>query len=126
MVTYKIHLIRHGMTEGNKEGRYVGRCDLPLCDEGIAEIRSLIETLQYPKVQAVYSSPLTRCIETADLIYPEVPITVVEDLIEVSLGDFEGKCIKDLKDQPSYQAWLTDSLNNPPPNASETDRKSVV
>ena len=120
MVTYKIHLIRHGMTAGNRDGRYVGRSDFPLCEEGVLEIQSLIKTFQYPEVQRVYTSPLTRCVETAELIYPNVPMVLVEDLMELSLGDFEGKHIKDLKDQPSYQAWLKDSLHNSPPNALET------
>ena len=34
MVTYKLHFIRHGMTDGNRTGRYVGRTDVPLCQEG--------------------------------------------------------------------------------------------
>ena len=41
MKTYTIHLIRHGMTEGNKVGRYVGSTDASLCEEGIKEIKEL-------------------------------------------------------------------------------------
>ena len=47
MKTYTIHLIRHGMTEGNKVGRYVGSVDAPLCNEGIDEIKALKEKYDY-------------------------------------------------------------------------------
>ncbi len=120
MVTYKLHLIRHGMTDGNRTGRYVGRMDVPLCLEGRRELETLTQTYAYPEVQEVYCSPLTRCLQTADLLYPDTPRTVVEDLVEISLGDFEGKYMKDLKDDPAYLAWLRESLTNTPPGAIET------
>ena len=41
MVTYKLHFIRHGMTEGNRVGRYVGRMDLPICREGREELEKM-------------------------------------------------------------------------------------
>jgi len=41
MVTYKLHLIRHGMTEGNRTGRYVGRMDLPVCLEGREQLEEM-------------------------------------------------------------------------------------
>ena len=39
MKTFKLHLIRHGMTAGNLQGLYIGRgTDIPLCDEGRAQL----------------------------------------------------------------------------------------
>ena len=120
MVTYKLHFIRHGMTDGNRTGRYVGRTDVPLCQEGRQELEALKQKYRYPEVQEVYCSPLTRCVQTADILYPDSPRTLVEDLVELSLGDFEGKYMKDLKDNPAYRAWLKESLKNTPPGALET------
>lgn len=120
MVTYKLHLIRHGMTEGNRDGRYVGWTDLPLCAEGRAELEELRGRFEYPRAAEVYCSPLLRCRQTADLLYSDHPITVVEDLIEMSMGDFEGKYLRDLKDLPEYRDWLEDSLKRSPPGARET------
>lgn len=60
MVTYKLHFIRHGMTDGNRTGRYVGRTDVPLCQEGRQELEALKQKYRYPEVQEVYCSPLTR------------------------------------------------------------------
>ena len=42
MKTFKLHLIRHGLTAGNLDGRYIGGgTDLPLCDEGRAQLAEL-------------------------------------------------------------------------------------
>jgi alpha-ribazole phosphatase len=120
MVTYKLHLIRHGMTEGNRDGRYVGRTDLPVCPEGIQELAMLRRRYVYPEAREVYCSPLQRCRQTADLLYPDHPLTLVEDLVELSLGDFEGRYIRDLKELPEYRAWLANSLRNRPPGALES------
>lgn len=53
----KIYLIRHGMTAGNREKRYVGcHTDEDLCEEGIAQIQSN----EYPRVDRLYVSPLKK------------------------------------------------------------------
>ena len=96
-------LIRHGKTQGNIEHRYIGcRTDENLCAEGIAQLKML----HYPDVDVVFSSPLARCIQTAGIIYPEKPIHTVADLRECDFGVFEGRNYEELKDNPSYQAWL--------------------
>ena len=72
-------LIRHGQTQGNREHRYIGcRTDEPLCPEGIAALQGK----SYPPAAKVYVSPLRRCLETAALLYPDVPTEVVEDFRE--------------------------------------------
>ena len=62
----RMYLIRHSITYGNTLGRYIGTTDEPLCQEGV-------ELLQKKNisVDAVYASPLKRCTETAEIIYPE-------------------------------------------------------
>lgn len=57
MKTYKLHLIRHGITQANLDGAYIGRTDLPLTDAGIAELEALRQTLDYPQVKLFYTSP---------------------------------------------------------------------
>lgn len=126
MVTYKLHLIRHGMTEGNRVGRYVGRMDLPICREGREELEKMKAKYKYPDVQEVYCSPLLRCLQTADILYPDTPRTVVDDLVEMSLGEFEGQYIDNLKDNPAYIDWISDSLKNSPPNSLETGEQFAV
>ena len=69
----KIWLIRHGMTEGNRQQRYVGTTDELLCEEGRQQIilkRQLIKSDQ--DIQNVYVSPMLRCRETAEILFPAV------------------------------------------------------
>ena len=53
MRTYQLHLIRHGLTEGNLKGLYVGSgTDLPLCPEGAAQLEALRNLVILPMAQA--------------------------------------------------------------------------
>ena len=94
MKTYQIHLIRHGTTQGNLDGLYIGHSDMPLCKRGIDEIEQLKKELVYPKADFVFSSPLSRCTETARLIYPALKPIPIEELIEYDFGEFDGKAPK--------------------------------
>lgn len=99
----KYILIRHGKTQGNLERRYIGcGTDEPLCTEGIEGLRSCA----YPAADSVFCSPMKRCVQTAEMIYPEMPRRIVEDLRECDFGAFEGRNYAELKDEPAYQAWL--------------------
>ena len=68
MKTYKLHLIRHGLTRANLEGIYAGSgTDLPLCPEGRAQLEALRRDFEYPNVPLVITSPMLRARETADI-----------------------------------------------------------
>ena len=100
----KFILIRHGKTQGNLERRYIGcKTDENLCSQGIEQLRML----QYPKADAVFVSPMKRCIQTAGIIYPGKPIHIIDDLRECNFGDFEEYNYDELKNNLSYQAWLS-------------------
>ena len=98
-------LIRHGTTQGNKERRFIGVLDVPLAPEGEELARKVGPTL--PEVDHVYRSPLLRCAQTADLLWPEAEKTVIGQLRETDFGPFEGKNHEELKDDPLYQQWIT-------------------
>ena len=51
MKGYRIAFIRHGMTQANLDGRYIGTTDLPLCREGADQLYEKIEKYDYPSVQ---------------------------------------------------------------------------
>ena len=96
-------LIRHGLTQGNLEGRYIGcRTDEPLCEEGIEALREK----RYPPVQRVFSSPMKRCLETAAILYPGVPVEIVPGFRECDFGLFENKNYAELNGRQDYQAWI--------------------
>lgn len=98
----KIYLIRHGKTYGNTLGRYIGRTDEGLCETGIEMLRQRT----YPKAETVYASPLKRCIETAELIYPRLGIQVIGELSECDFGEFENKNYQELDGNSDYQKWV--------------------
>lgn len=96
-------LIRHGQTQGNRERRYIGcRTDEPLCAEGIAQLQNR----HYPPVSRVFVSPMRRCVETANLLYPGVPQTIIGSFRECDFGDFENKNYAELNGRADYQAWI--------------------
>ena len=79
-MTITIQLIRHGITKGNLEKRFIGcRTDEPLCTQGIEEIKKLTDAKIYNDSVLVFSSPLKRCIETAKLIFPHKEINIIEN-----------------------------------------------
>ena len=98
----KIWLIRHGMTEGNRHQRYIGVTDEPLCEEG----RKLLRKFTYPKPQAVFVSPLKRCLETAAILFDDPKVRIIDQLAECNFGEFENKNYKELSGDPRYQAWI--------------------
>ena len=87
----KIWLIRHGMTEGNRHQRYIGVTDEPLCPEGIERLKNIT----YPKPQAIFVSPLRRCQETAEILFPEQKVRIIDQLAECDFGAFENKNYKE-------------------------------
>ena len=96
-------LIRHGKTQGNLEHRYIGcRTDEPLCAQGKVEL----QRIAIPPVERVFASPLRRCIETALILCPDIPIETVEDFRECDFGEFENKNYAELNGRTDYQAWI--------------------
>lgn len=116
MKSYVIHLIRHGLTQGNLLGQYVGSTDLSLAPEGIARLRELKARSPYPTAQVYYTSPLKRCVETMNLIYPGVQPIAVSDFRECDFGDWEGKTAKELENNPVFTKWMEDGSKAAPPN----------
>lgn len=96
-------LIRHGQTRGNQEHRYIGcRTDEPLSPEGIAQLEKGI----YPPAAKIFVSPMKRCLETAALLYPGMPVEIIEDFRECDFGAFENKNYAELNGRADYQAWI--------------------
>lgn len=113
----ELYFIRHGKTYGNTLGRYIGTTDESLCSEG----RQALKRFFYPQVEAVYASPMKRCLETADLLWPELPIQCFEKLRECDFGEFENKNYQELKDNPRYQAWVDSEGRMPFPGGERRE-----
>ena len=98
----KLIFIRHGKTAGNCEKRYIGVTDEPLCEEG----RAFLQTKHVPPAEVVIVSPMRRCLETAELLYPRQKPVICDGLRECDFGDFEGKNYLELSGDPDYQRWI--------------------
>ncbi len=97
MKTYRIHLIRHGVTKDNIEGVYCGITDTPLCEDGKEQLHQMKEEYNYPGGQFLFTSPLIRCKETAEILYPDLKPIVIDGLTEYNFGEFEGKTAEELQ-----------------------------
>src|SRR5262249_47008909 len=85
--------LRHGATDWNRQGRFQGRTDNPLNDDGIAQAHEAAAKLRAIELGHVVSSPLLRAVQTAGIIanLTSRTVTIDQGLIELDFGSFEGK-----------------------------------
>lgn len=98
-------LIRHGETAWSRTGQHAGRTDLPLTPAGEEAARALAPRLAGRKFAAVYSSPLSRAVRTAQLagLSGAEPDT---DLIEWDYGRYEGLTAEQIQGlEPGWELW---------------------
>jgi predicted glycosyltransferase/broad specificity phosphatase PhoE len=88
----RVLLVRHGHTAWNGR-RHIGWTDVPLDDMGYGQARDVAHTLAAERVDAVYTSPLSRARDTAVPVAESHGVTPVEldDLRELRFGDLEGQ-----------------------------------
>ena len=84
MKTFKIHLIRHGLSEGTEEGLYIGHTDVSLTLAGKKQLQDMLSDYEYPD-----RSPM-----------------IFDGLIEYDFGEFEGSTADELKTDPAFGEWL--------------------
>lgn len=111
-----IYFIRHGKTEWNLEGRYQGaNGDSPLLEQSYIEIQQLIKALKSIKFDAIYSSPIKRAKDTANLINTglkqNLDVILNDNLEEFHLGKMEGMKFTDVAVQ--YPEELDAFRNHP-------------
>ena len=121
MKGYRISVIRHGMTEANEKGIYIGKTDLPLSPKGAADLAAKMDEFVYPTVHRVYSSPLQRCTETAEILFPYTEMCTVEDFRELDFGEFENKSIDELAKRKDYNEWLRGGKSVRPPKGESLE-----
>lgn len=114
----KMIFIRHGETAGNLSKSYIGRTDEPLCRQGIERLKNKV----YPDCSTVISSSMKRCIQTADIIYPDKKRIICPGLNECDFGSFEGKNYAVLKDDEVYQQWLVSGGTLPFPGGESLEQ----
>lgn len=117
----KIILIRHGQTVGNLNKRYIGSTDEPLCSDGIKMLKDSVKDNKYPNIEKIYVSPMKRCIETAEIIYPGNKYIKCENLRECDFGEFENKNYIELSSNENYKKWLYSNGTMPFPSGEKNE-----
>lgn len=121
----KILLIRHGKTEGNLHGRYIGRTDEPLCPSGREALEKLYSGEGDQKMlkdcKLLFASPMKRCVETAGILFPGIRPILTDKLKECDFGIFENRNYLELSDEPKYQEWIDSMGTMDFPEGEKTD-----
>ena len=112
-----IYIIRHGKTELNKAKVLQGRSNFPLNEEGILQAREAAELLGDVSFSRVFSSPLTRAVQTVEILAPHIKPVIDERLIEMDYGPYEGADLTHLP--PEILTFFSDFVHNPAPDGME-------
>lgn len=115
MKSYTVHLIRNALTDESYDGRYIGHTDVEISESGKEQLRQMKDELVFPPVEAVFTSPLKRCTETAAILYPDNKPIIIDGFIEYNFGEFENKTAEELKDHPVFSKWLAGEKGAEPP-----------
>ena len=112
-----IYIIRHGKTELNQANVLQGRSDNPLNAQGIQQAKEAAERLSDIHFDHVFSSPLMRAVQTADIIAPDSAPTIDDRLIEMDYGPYEGLDLAHMP--PEVLTFFSDFVHNPAPEGME-------
>ena len=120
-----IYLIRHGETDWNTKRLLQGAIDIPLNQNGIEVAEITAEALKDVPFDVIYTSPLGRAKQTAEILRRDRDIPVIEDkrLIEISFGPYEGLCCSKENysiPDPSFMNFFSDPGNYIPVEGAES------
>ena len=106
----RVILIRHGETDWNTQQIFRGRVDVPLNEVGLTQAKAVGVSLKDVQIDAVYSSPLSRAIETAKVLAESrgLKIELVEGFIDINFGKWQGILHNKVKEEykDMYEEWL--------------------
>jgi len=114
----RVFMVRHGATELSAEDRFAGATDVALSDEGRAQASRLAQRLQDDHITAVYSSPMSRTLETARIVATPHALQCVNEpgLREIDHGRWEGLTRADVETRfaDEYARWEEDPFTVAP------------
>ncbi|MCM1186703.1 MAG: histidine phosphatase family protein [Lachnospira sp.] len=113
--------IRHGATRANKERRYLGKTDESLSPDGIEALQKAKYAGLYPEISCLFSGPMKRCVETAEILYPGKEPVLISEWEEINFGIFEGKSYGELQGDSRYQAWIDSNGSLPFPGGESRE-----
>jgi len=106
-----LFLIRHGETLSNRRRIYAGKSPEPLTERGRMQAIETATTLKDMHINAIYTSPIRRAVETAEIIgdLTGKDYTIIDDLREMELGPWEGLSEEEISRlyPHEWSIWLT-------------------
>ncbi len=117
----EIVLVRHGATKMNEERRFVGITDDPLSESGRDLLSGYANDGIYPKIDKLFVSPMTRCRQTAEIVFSGYEHNVVDKFKEMDFGIFEGKCGDELEKDDFFIKWMESEGKLPIPGGELRD-----
>lgn len=95
----RIHLIRHGETNWNKEKRAQGQLDSVLTENGVLQAQQLKSRLEALAIAEVHCSSSTRARQTAEIVFGsrDIPVQYCDQLREIHMGPWQGQLYADLR-----------------------------
>lgn len=113
-MTTRLVLIRHGITELNRKGRYCGQTDVSLSAQGASQAQQLRKQLKAFEFDRIYSSDRRRALQTSRIIFNGAKIIKLRGLREINFGVLEGLGHKEImkKYSTTYKKWLKDPYKN--------------
>jgi len=104
-----IYLVRHGQTEWNTQLIFRGRKDIPLNERGHKQARAIAGALKDRNIDAIYTSPLSRAVETAQPVATlfDLEVVPVQGFIDINYGEWEGVSYDEVKKRytDQYAQW---------------------
>ena len=117
----RILLARHGQSVWNEVRRFQGTTDVALSLLGRRQAEALGRAVRGRRLAAAYVSPMQRALDTATIALEgtDVPIVPVDGLRELSLGEWEGCTVDEIRgrDGDPYVRWVRAPMDCPPPGA---------
>ena len=118
MKVTRLYLVRHGATELTAEDKFSGSIGVELSEEGRGQAARLGERLRNEGITALYSSPLSRTMETAGIVgrHCALSIDTRDGLREISHGRWEGLTRREVEAQyrAEYASWEEDPFTFAP------------
>lgn len=115
----RLVLIRHGETDWNVEGRYQGQADPPLNEKGLAQSRQLAAELRGVGIEVLYTSPLLRARQTAEILAEDlgIPLHTEPRLMEINQGEWQTRLRAEIESlyPDLFGRWETEPWEVTPP-----------
>jgi len=118
-------LLRHGLTRANLEHRFCGRTDWPLLPEAYRALDPMVQSGALPVVEIACHTGLLRTLQTAERLFPGVPLQSAPALSEFDFGEFEALTHEDLQHHPDYIRWLMEFETMACPHGEAAQNSSV-